>query len=315
MGVSGRVGNGSRDSQDEPRNFQPGENFLYNNSGFYLLAMVIERVTGQSHAAYLKHSLFEPLGLQSTSACDDARIVRHRAHGYIVTDGLLQNAPFISNSAPKGGGDLCSTAHDLVLWAHALASGRVVSHQSYALMTTPGTLTDGRHIAYGLGLFLSVIEGRPEVFHGGDFPGFTAFIAWYPADDVTIAVLQNSGAEPVYDGYLARRIVRRLLQLPDPRSPELAADEHELNRVIGTYRIGTASIEVGGQSSNAVLASDGVWQLAEHAFRYQGPGAFTSVRNPELRLQFGAGGDHAPILSLTHSGRAFGDATYQDIPK
>ena len=64
----------------------------------------------------------------------------------------------------------------------------------------------------------------------------------------------------------------------------------------------------------SALASDGVWQLGEHTFRYQGAGAFASLRNPELHLQFGAGGDHAATLSLILSARAFGDAVYQDRP-
>jgi CubicO group peptidase (beta-lactamase class C family) len=298
--------------QDEPRDFRPGANFLYNNSGFYLLAMVIERVSGQSMAEHLHRSLFEPLGLKSTSVCDDARIVRHRAHGYIVSNGQLLNAPFISKDLPKGGGNLCSTAHDLVLWAQALATGKVVSPESYALMTTPGTLADGRPIGYGLGLFLSELEGQPEVFHGGDFGSFTSFLAWYPADNVTVAVLQNSGATPAFDGFLARRLVRRLLQRPDPALAAVAPEDYELDRVAGTYRIGTASIDVRRESSDLVLASANVWQLWEHRFRAQGSGAFVSVRDPEVRLRFGGDGGHAQTLSLTLHGRAFGDATYHD---
>lgn len=301
--------------QDEPRNFQPGTNFIYNNSGYYLLAMVIERVTGQTSAEHLKRSLFEPLGLQSTSACDDALVVRHRARGYVLVDGKLLNAPFISRDVPKGGGNLCSTAHDLVLWAQALASGKVVGSHSYQLMTTPGTLTDGRPIGYGLGLFLSELDGRPEIFHGGDFWSFAAFLASYPADDVTIAVLENSGAASAFDGHLARRIVRRLLQHPEPSFPEVALDDNGLNRVIGTYRAGAASIDVRRESSNLVLKSDSVWQLLEHTFRSQGNGVFTSVRNPEFSVRFGGERDHARTLALTLHGRAFGDATYSDSRK
>lgn len=167
--------------QDTPANFAPGTNFVYNNSGFYLLGMVIERVTGQTYDRYMRDFLLAPLGLLSTDACSDARIDPHRARGYALTNAQVANAPFISLNAPKGGGNLYSTAADLVTWARALAGGRVISRESYALMTTPGTLADGRSIGYGLGLFLSTLEGREEIFHGGGIPGFTAFIACYPA--------------------------------------------------------------------------------------------------------------------------------------
>ena len=297
--------------QDEPRNFQPGGNFLYNNTGFYLLAMVIERVTGESYNQYLKRSIFTPLGLRSTAACDGTRIVPHRAHGYAVEKGQLQNEAFGSDVLPKGGGNLCSTAHDLVLWAHALAAGKVVSPQSYSLMTTPGRLRDGREIAYGFGLFLSTLEGRPEIFHGGDFGSFTAFLAWYPTENLTVAVLQNSGSAPAFDGYLGRRIARRVLQWPDPGAGP-AGDRHTLDRYVGSYQMGTSSVTVRSEPSNTlILTGPNVWQLWDHSFIGQGDGSFVSDRNPEVRVRFDGAGAHSNTLSLTLGNRAFGDATYK----
>lgn len=155
------------------------------------------------------------------------------------------------------------------------------------------------------------MEGRPEVFHGGDFLSFTAFLAWYPADDVTVAVLQNSNAAPAFTGHLARRIARRLMELPDRPSAEVALDDNEFNRVSGAYRIGEASIIVRREGADLILASDHVWQLAGHTFRHFGGGVFRSIRNPELQVQFAAG-RHARRLALTLHGRAIGDAEYQD---
>ncbi len=297
--------------QDEPLNFQPGANFLYNNSGFNMLAMVIERISGQSITEHLQRSMFEPLGLRSTSVCDETRVVPHRAHGYIVAKGQLLNAPFISHDLPKGAGNLCSTAHDLVLWAQALGSGKVVSPESYKVMTTPGTLGDGRPIGYGLGLFLSEFGGQVEISHGGDFGSFTAFLAWYPAENVAIAVLQNSQSAPAFDGFLARRIVHRLLERPNSTPFANAGDAREFARVVGAYRIGASSIDVSRDSADIVVKSDNVWQLSEHRFRPRGGGAFTSLRNPELTLRFEGDGAHAKTLSLTLHGRAFGDAEYR----
>ena len=297
--------------QDEPPNFQPGTNFLYNNSGFFLLAMVLERISGQSITEYMQRSMFEPLGLRSTSVCDETRVVPHRAHGYIVQKGQLLNPPYISRDLPKGGGNLCSTAHDLVLWAQALANGKVVSPKSYALMTTPGTLTDGRPIGYGLGLFLSEFGGQVEVFHGGDFWSFTSFLAWYPADNVAVAVLQNSQSAPAFDGFLARRLVHRLLERPNATPFPNVSNDKEFARVVGAYRIGAATIDVRRDSADIVVKADTVWQLSEQRFRPRGGGTFTSLRNPELSLTFAGDGAHAKTLSLTLHGRAFGDAQYR----
>lgn len=296
--------------QDEPHHFAPGANFLYNNSGYTISAMIIERLTGQTIADHMRLTFFEPLQLRSTSVCDETRVVPHRAHGYVVANGQLQNEMFISPDLPKGGGNICSTAHDLALWAQALASGRVVRAESYTLMTTPGALSDGRPIAYGLGLFLSELEGRPEVSHGGDFDSFTSFLGWYPSENLAIAVLQNSNAAPAFDGNLARRLVRRLLQLPESSSAGASEPgDAELNRVVGTYRIGTASIEVSREGSHLALKGDKIWHLQERLFRYEEKDLYSSVRNPELQLRFSGEGFRASMLSLTLHGRAFGDAT------
>jgi CubicO group peptidase (beta-lactamase class C family) len=298
--------------QDEPLNFQPGTNFLYNNSGFYILAMVIERISGQSITEHLQRSMFEPLGLRSTSVCDETRVVPHRAHGYIVEKGQLMNPPYISHDLPKGGGNMCSTAHDLVLWAQALASGKVVKPESYAMMTTPGRLSDGRPIGYGLGLFLSEFGGQVEISHGGDFWSFTSFLAWYPADNVAIAVLQNSQPASAFNGFLARRLVHRLLERPNDTPFPNVSDDREFARVVGIYRIGAASFDVRRDSADIVVTSPTAWQLSENRFRPRGGGVFTSLRNPELSLRFEGEGAHAKRLSLTLHGRAFGDAVYRE---
>lgn len=91
----------------------------------------------------------------------------------------------------------------------------------------------------------------------------------------------------------------------------MPVDDNELKRVSGTYRIGKAPIDVRREGADLVLASERVWQLAGHTFRYYGGGVFKSIRNPELQARFGVG-QHAPALSLTLHGRAIGAAVYQD---
>jgi D-alanyl-D-alanine carboxypeptidase len=301
--------------QDEPTDFAPGTNFLYNNSAYYLLAMAIEHVTGQPFGAYLRDTVLRPLGLGRTRACDDAGLVRHRARGYSLAGDQLQNASYISLAPPKGGGSLCSTATDLVKWTHALASAGVISRNSYALMTSPGALADGRRIGYGFGLFLSALEGHEEIFHGGGITGFTGFVGYYPDADVTVVVLTNLDAGHLYDGHLAHRIARALLKLPETRQSERVPPENELGLLVGTYRIGSDSITVRADSSRLAVDGEGtVQQLWERAFVYQDRGIFTSVETPQLALHFTASERGAVRLAITLSGRAFGDAVRGDGP-
>ena len=301
--------------QDEPPDFAPGTNFLYNDSGYYLLAMAIERVTRRPYGDYMRDSVLRPLGLQTTSACDDVGLVRHRARGYTLAGNQLQNASFMSLAPPKGGGNLCSTAPDLVKWTHALASGGFISRNSYALMTSSGALSDGRRIGYGFGLFLSALDGHEEIFHGGGINGFTGFVGVYPDADVTVVVLTNSDAAHLYDGHLAHRLVRALLKLPDTRPPEISAHIGGLSQFVGTYRIGSASIAVRADSSRLIVDGERtVNHLWESVFVYRDGGLFTSLENPQLDLHFTASEQGSARLAITLSGLAFGDAVRSNGP-
>jgi CubicO group peptidase (beta-lactamase class C family) len=301
--------------QDEPSDFEPGTNFLYNNTGYYLLAMAIERVTGRSYGAYMHDVMFGPLDLQTTSVCDDVQLTRHRAQGYTLAGDQLQNASFISLAPPKGGGNICSTASDLVKWTQALAGESFISRNSYALMTSTGTLSDGRRIGYGFGLFLSTLDGHKEIFHGGGIEGFTGFVGFYPDADVTVVVLANLDVAHLYDGHFARRLVRALLKLPEVRPSGISTHKNDLSQFAGTYRIGSASIAVRADSTRLFVDGKGtVPQLWERVFVYRDGGVFTSVENPQIDLHFAFSERGAARLAITLSGRAFGDAVRGDGP-
>ena len=133
--------------KDEPRTFSR-KKYLYNNSGYYLLGVIIEKVTGESYGSHMKKTLFDPLGLSSTMYCDNEPLVKQRAAGYQVVLGVVQNAAPLSMKAPFSAGALCSSVTDLVAWTSALMNGKVVSRASLDQMITPATLNDGKPTTY-----------------------------------------------------------------------------------------------------------------------------------------------------------------------
>ena len=301
--------------ESEALDFEPGTNFLYNNSAFYLLAMMIERLSGRVYQDYMRDEVFVPLGLADTRACDDHQLIAHRARGYTVVGGAWQNAPFISMAPPKGGGNLCSTARDVAKWSLALAEGRIISRESYRLMTEPSALRDGRRIAYGLGLFLSTLDGRPEVSHGGGIVGFSSFLGVYPADDLTVVTLTNSDTAQLYDGHVARQIARAVTGRPRPEPRNVRADSTPLDRFAGTYQLGSAMMAVQIDGTRLTISGGGsVEQLWERDFVYRGGGLFMSVENPEFRLTFKTVAPRSMRMSMTLSERAFGDAARVESP-
>lgn len=172
----------------EPMAAQPGTSFLYSNTGYLLLGVLIEKLYGKTYAAALRDEIAQPLGLATLRACSDDQV--GRATGYNrAFDGTLSSPPSVHPSQQLGAGGICSTAADLAKWNRALHGGRVLSEASYAAMTTPR----GAAGSYGFGLSLGRAPwGDPAATHGGqDVTGFTSEHGWYPADSLSVTVLYN----------------------------------------------------------------------------------------------------------------------------
>jgi D-alanyl-D-alanine carboxypeptidase len=195
--------------------FDPGANFYYNNTGYYILGVLIEKITGEKYGDYLAKTFFQPLGLRGTMYCDVRPIIRNRADGYdVAPNGQLVNTDYLSMNQPFAAGSLCSTIGDLVTWTRALESGRVVSRASYARMTAPEPLTSKRPMTYGYGLTVDTLGTHRVVSHGGGINGFAADLRHYPDDSLVIAVLSNTGSAP--SGQVGAAIARVVLGVPAP---------------------------------------------------------------------------------------------------
>lgn len=191
--------------------FAPGTRFLYNNTGYVLLGMVIEKVTGEPYATYLQHDLFTPLGLARTSYCPSHPADTTFAAGYAVESTTVKPATYLSMTHPFSAGALCSSVRDIVRWQRALSSGRVVNARSYQLMTTSDTTADGKPTKYGFGEAMGTLEGKPWIGHEGGINGFTTVTLFLPKDSLDVVVFTNAEAGP---NPLALNIARAVLGLP-----------------------------------------------------------------------------------------------------
>ena len=225
-------------SRQQELNFPPGSRYLYSNTGYTLLAEVVTRVSGMPFARFSAERLFKPLGMTRTQWRDDfRRVVPGRAQAYEKEGGAwMLDMPF---TMVHGNGGLLTTVGDLLKWNAALDAG-TLGPTITATLETRGKLTDGRTIDYALGL--SVLEYRPglrEVSHGGSTAGYRAFLARYPAHDLSVALLCNAAdANP---GLLAHRVADLFLPPAPPAataaaSPSGASPDSVLARFAGSYR-------------------------------------------------------------------------------
>lgn len=228
----------------EPFDFAPGERWQYSNSGYYLLGMVIEKVSGQRYAEYLEEHIFRPLYMDATRYDDPRALIRHRAHGYARRNGRFVNADYISMNMPGAAGALVSNVLDLVKWAQALEAGQFLPPQLYDAMVRPTTLANGQTQAYGYGWGLSEFRGHRKIAHGGGINGFNTEIARYPDDRLAIIVLANTeGSNPER---LERQLAEQVLGVEAKTALRTSRDmprflgDQMLQRTIGLHRNGFA---------------------------------------------------------------------------
>ncbi len=184
--------------------FEPGTAYRYNNTGYVLLGMVIEKASGQKYAKYLEDQFFKPLGLKQTSYCPSKTTDPAFALGYSKGTNGMERAKFLDLSHPFAAGALCSTVGDFAKWQRALDGGKVVSPASYALMSTADTLNSGRRINYGFGLVPGTFNGHKTISHTGGIPGFASAATYVPDDSLSIVVFTN------FDGESPQTLVQNL---------------------------------------------------------------------------------------------------------
>lgn len=247
-----------------PYEFEPGDRYQYNNSGYYLAGLLIEKASGRSYAEYLEETFFRPLGMRESHYLYNDPIVPNRAEGYRVEDGVLLNDEPLSMHLPFAAGALGSSVLDLVRWIVALGSGDVVGPDGLATMTTRRHLPGGDEIGYGLGLAVGEMAGRLKISHGGGINGFLSQLSWYPDDEVIVAVLSNStSAEP---GPLEARIARAVLGVPEPNHTAVELTEDELERYAGIYDFGRNPIPVLVREGKLLIAGRETVPIGEHRF-------------------------------------------------
>lgn len=177
-------------SRQKAVNFLPGAEYLYSNTGYNLLAIIVERVSGQAFAAFTKRNIFEPLQMTRTEWRDDfARVVKGRAMAYTREGkGFRAQMPFEN---VHGNGGLLTTVADLLRWNENFVDGTVGGSGLRDELQRQARLTSGREIAYAQGLVVSQYRGVSEISHSGSTAGYRAFLARYPEQRVSVAVLCN----------------------------------------------------------------------------------------------------------------------------
>lgn len=263
----------------DPYDFNPGERFLYNNSGYFLLGYIIGKVSGKTYADYLKESFFDHLGMKNTGVHYSGIKLEQEAKGYGGNSASYQEALNWDMSWAGGAGNLYSTVDDLLKWNEALHGGKVLNEKSMEAAVTPVTLKNGDKEQYGYGLGLSKYRGMDIIGHSGGLHGFITQLAYYPKEKITVAMFSNT-AEPevnfdpnkVVEAFLWNKMNKQESYIESkvkPKNLQLYAGRYDLSD-IGVMMITTEGeriySQISGQSKFEIfpMADDEFfWKVVE----------------------------------------------------
>jgi D-alanyl-D-alanine carboxypeptidase len=233
--------------KDKPMDFAPGERYAYNNSAYFLLGAIIEKVSGQTYADFIEKNIFAPLGMKHSYYDDTARIIPRRVGGYSKGKDGFVNAAYLSTSQPYAAGSLLSSVDDLALWDAALYTEKLLKQASFKRAWTSFKLNNGKATNYGYGWSIGSYEGHQLIEHSGGIPGFASYAIRMPNERVYVAALTNRDFES--PGRSVLKIAALAIGKPyrEPVAIKLAANA--LDSYTGVYQL--------GETDEAIVRRDG----------------------------------------------------------
>lgn len=186
--------------------FQVGEEWIYGNSGYFLLSVIIKRVTGKTLAEFAKENIFNCLGMKNTFFRDDrSKIIKNRAQGYCKYEYLHHEQGRNSNNNDiycinadnyeiTGPGQVWTTIGDLYIWDQNFYNNKLGKGKQTFIdkITKSGKLNNGKNCGYGYGLFIGERNGRRHVYHGGSTAGFLSTYYRIPSENFSVIWFSNS---------------------------------------------------------------------------------------------------------------------------
>jgi CubicO group peptidase (beta-lactamase class C family) len=254
-----------------PLEFQPGETWAYDNTGYYLLGIIIEKASGKPFWQFLDERIFKPLGMNGTRNTDPRPIVPNRASGYEWKTDHFENRPILLPAIAFSAGSLLSTIEDMAKWDAALYTEKLLKRSSLEQMWTAEVTKDRAALPfnYGFGWFVEDYRGHRLLQHSGGTPGFSSVMYRFVNDKLTIVILSNH-ADRILDQLAVdlAGIYLPALKRPEANSDPDAATTAMLKAVMSgllTDKYESASFTSEMRSFLGTASGKALWKwIADH---------------------------------------------------
>lgn len=221
----------------DPLEFEPGTRYNYNNSAYFLLGAVIEKLSGMPYARFLEQRIFVPLAMTQTAYEGYERTPTRRALGHSRGEkGIVASAP-LSMSQPYAAGALVSTVDDLARWHGAISQGKLLKPASWKQAFTPYRLADGSSTHYGYGWEIGTLQGVRSIAHGGGINGFSSYAVALPEQTVFVAVLTNTDSGAFPSTLVALKAAGAAIGKPFPDPVAIKLRASQLDAYTGAYKV------------------------------------------------------------------------------
>lgn len=285
-----------------PLDFQPGTAFAYNNTGYILLGILIEKVSGQEYYDFLATRICKPLNLRHTGSGDNKRLIPGLVTGY-------QKGPkpewFVSNTSLHAGGGMVSTVDDLAAFMLALQGGKLVSPALVKRMNTSVVLPNGEATGYGLGQWIRTVNGHKLVGHGGYIFNFYSQLEMDIDAGIVAITLHNGDRFGGDNEYLSKRLIAAAQGKPIAEPKRITLKPEQYRRLEGQYGKYSVSYEDGklirqsgkGEKRELLASSETNFFIPDSETRVR----FTIAGAEAVSMQhYEDGGDAGPIHQRSH---------------
>lgn len=232
--------------------FEPNEVLIYNNTGYFLLGLIIEKISGKTYDEFLKETFFQPLGMKNTHYSSNTEVIKSKVYGYSYTTEGLKQKPYLDHTWPYSAGSLCSSASDLLIWMTALHKRIILPDSLYQSLITCAELKDGAQTHYAKGLVNYLNSGHREIAHGGGINGFLTETRYYPDEDLYVICLVNTTG-PKGALYFAEKITWKLIEKNSLSSVDVDIDLENLEgKYLGVARGSSQIVEINALANGLV---------------------------------------------------------------
>lgn len=282
--------------KNDPLDFEPGEAFKYNNSGYILLGKIIEVISKDTYENFIEKHIFEPLNMQQSSYGNNRELVKNRVRPYEQNDNGYVNASYLSMTLPQAAGSLTSTIDDMLKWQNALVNNTLIKATSLDKAINGSNLNNGEHIAYGYGLGEMNLKGSKGYSHSGGIFGTSTDGIYLIKEGVYVIGLSNCSCNDI--GAVTRNLAAVAIGKPFPTMSDVVnISEDKMKQWVGAYEFEDGAVRhiflkdnklysMRESETNTIFE---IFPLSENRYMFEGSGIeykFSNSENGKLEAIF-----------------------------